>query len=176
MKNAAQYREPRPIAGWVLALLSLAVGLVAGFGAVVFRDLIGGFHNLLFFGRFSFYYDANIHTAPSPWGAWVILAPVLGAVGVACLVKTFTPEAKGHGVPKWNLYAIKMAAVFMISTSTLAMRTGFTPRWIAFLGFACALLLLLSGRYIGWILGRDSTACRCQGVPSAARSRVSPTH
>jgi hypothetical protein len=27
-----------------------------------------------------------------------------------------------------------------------------TPRWIAFLGFACALLLLLSGRYIDWIL------------------------
>jgi hypothetical protein len=51
-----------------------------------------------------------------------------------------------------NLYAIKMAGVFMISTSTLAMRTGFTPRWIAFLGFAFALLLLLSGRYIDWIL------------------------
>jgi hypothetical protein len=51
-----------------------------------------------------------------------------------------------------NLYAVKMAAVFMISTSTLAMRTGFTPRWIAFLGFACALLLLFSGRYIAWII------------------------
>src|SRR6266436_5928015 len=51
-----------------------------------------------------------------------------------------------------NLYAIKMAAVFMISTSTLTIRTGFTPRWIAFLGFACALLLLFSGRYIDWIL------------------------
>jgi hypothetical protein len=51
-----------------------------------------------------------------------------------------------------NLYAVKMAAVFIISTSTLAMRTGFTPRWTAFLGFACALLLLLSGRYIDWIL------------------------
>ncbi len=51
-----------------------------------------------------------------------------------------------------NLYAIKMAAVFMISTSTLTIRTGITPRWIAFLGFACALLLLFSGRYIDWIL------------------------
>jgi len=27
-----------------------------------------------------------------------------------------------------------------------------TPRWIAFLGFACALLFLFSGRYIDWIL------------------------
>jgi hypothetical protein len=44
-----------------------------------------------------------------------------------------------------KLYAVKMAAVFMISTSTLAMRIGITPRGTAFLGFACALLLLLSG-------------------------------
>src|SRR5271165_5858764 len=100
MKNAAQSGEPKPIPGWALALLSLAVGLVAGFGAVVFRDLIGIFHNLLFLGRFSFYYNANVHTAPSPWGAWVIFVPVLGAVGVAYLVKTFAPEAKGHGVPE----------------------------------------------------------------------------
>jgi hypothetical protein len=51
-----------------------------------------------------------------------------------------------------NLYAVKMAAVFMISTSTITIRTGFAPRWIAYLGFALALLLLLSGRYIDWIL------------------------
>jgi len=51
-----------------------------------------------------------------------------------------------------NLYAVKMAAVFMISTSTLAIRTGFTPRWTAFLGFTFALLMLLSGRYIDWII------------------------
>ena len=51
-----------------------------------------------------------------------------------------------------NLYAVKMAAVFMISTSTLAIRTGFIAHWIALLGYAFALLLLLSGRYIEWIL------------------------
>jgi hypothetical protein len=51
-----------------------------------------------------------------------------------------------------NLYAVKMAGVFMISTSTLTIRTGITPRWIAFLGFVCALLLLFSRRYIDWIL------------------------
>ena len=51
-----------------------------------------------------------------------------------------------------NLYAVKMAAVFMISTSTLATRTGIIARWIAFIGYAFALLLLLSGRYIEWIL------------------------
>src|SRR5208282_3639248 len=92
--------EPEPVAWWVMILCVLAVGVIAGFGAVVFRAMIGAFHNLLFLGRFSFDYDANVHTPASPWGAWIILAPVLGAIVVAFLVKTFAPEAKGHGVPE----------------------------------------------------------------------------
>jgi CIC family chloride channel protein len=93
-------REPGLAAWWVMVLCALAVGVIAGFGAVVFRAMIGGFHNLLFLGQWSFDYDANVHTPPSPWGAWVILVPVLGAIGVAFLVQTFAPEAKGHGVPE----------------------------------------------------------------------------
>lgn len=34
-----------------------------------------------------------------------------------------------------NLYAIRMAGVFMMSTATLALRTGFIARPIALLGF-----------------------------------------
>src|SRR5262249_556466 len=34
------------------------------------------------------------------WGPLVILVPVLGAIGVAFIVGTFAPEAKGHGVPE----------------------------------------------------------------------------
>jgi CIC family chloride channel protein len=83
-----------------LVLLAVAVGVFAGIGAVLLRDLIGLFHNLAFSGTFSIAYDANVHTRPSRWGAWVILAPVAGAAVVAFLVKTFAPEAKGHGVPE----------------------------------------------------------------------------
>ena len=50
-----------------------------------------------------------------------------------------------------NVYAIRMAAVFMISTCTLAMRIGLFPRWMAFLGYALALLLLLSPGGLYWI-------------------------
>ncbi len=83
-----------------LALLAVLVGVVGGFGAVAFRGLIAFFHNLLFLGKLSLTYDANIHTLPSPWGPAVILVPVLGAAGVAFLVTKFAPEAKGHGVPE----------------------------------------------------------------------------
>ena len=83
-----------------LSLLALGLGVVTGFGAVLFRDLIGLIHNLLFTGHAVIHYDANIFTAPSPWGALVILVPVLGAIGVTFLVTNFAPEAKGHGVPE----------------------------------------------------------------------------
>ena len=80
--------------------LSILVGAVASLGAILFRALIGLLHNLFFLGKFTTVYDANLHTPPSPWGALVILVPVVGAVGVAFLVKNFAPEAKGHGVPE----------------------------------------------------------------------------
>jgi CIC family chloride channel protein len=82
------------------SLLSVLIGVVAGLGAVVFRGLIALFHNLLFLGKLSVAYDANAHTPPSPWGPFIMLVPVLGALGVAYLVKNFAPEAKGHGVPE----------------------------------------------------------------------------
>jgi hypothetical protein len=52
-----------------------------------------------------------------------------------------------------NTYAIKMAGVFMISTATLFLRTKVTPRWMALLGYALALLLLVTiSRLSGIIL------------------------
>src|SRR6202000_1483300 len=83
-----------------LALLALGLGIVTGIGAVLFRDLISLIHNLLFAGHFSLHYDANVFTAPAPWGIFVILVPVLGSIGVTFLVSNFAPEAKGHGVPE----------------------------------------------------------------------------
>jgi chloride channel protein, CIC family len=92
-------RNP-PLNPFILALVAVLVGIIGGFGAVVFRGLIAFFHNLLFLGKFSLHYEANIHTLSSPWGPLVILVPVLGAAGVSFLVTQFAPEAKGHGVPE----------------------------------------------------------------------------
>jgi CIC family chloride channel protein len=98
MKSPAQLN--RPISHPWLWLLAVVVGIIAGFGAVLFRGLIGLLHNLFFLGKFSLLYNANLHTPASPWGMGIILVPVVGAIGVAFLVKNFAMEAKGHGVPE----------------------------------------------------------------------------
>jgi hypothetical protein len=49
------------------------------------------------------------------------------------------------------IYMIKMAAVFMISTSTVIIYTDIAPRWVAFLGFALAMLLLFGSSYLSWL-------------------------
>lgn len=93
-------REPHPLSLWFMCGIALAVGVTTGFGAVFFRDLIGVVHNLLFLGHLSVAYDARLFTPPSPWGALVILVPVIGSFGVTFIVRTFAPEARGHGVPE----------------------------------------------------------------------------
>ena len=49
-----------------------------------------------------------------------------------------------------NIYAVKIAGVFMITTSTIAIRTGIAARWIAYLGYALAVFLLFGGGFTDW--------------------------
>ncbi len=50
-----------------------------------------------------------------------------------------------------NTYAMRMAAVFMISTSTIGLRTGFVPRGVALCGYAIAVVLLLGLVVTLWV-------------------------
>lgn len=49
-----------------------------------------------------------------------------------------------------NIYMIKMASVFMITTSTIAISVRIFPRWLALLGYALALMLLFGSFYLRW--------------------------
>jgi hypothetical protein len=51
-----------------------------------------------------------------------------------------------------NTYAIKMAAVFIFVTSSIGLRTAFLPRWLAFVGFASGLVMLLVITDFSWIV------------------------
>jgi len=50
-----------------------------------------------------------------------------------------------------HIYAMKMAGVFMITTSTISLRTRVFPHWMAVLGYGLAIALLLSVGTIEWI-------------------------
>jgi hypothetical protein len=49
-----------------------------------------------------------------------------------------------------NIYAVKMAGVFMFSISTIVISTGFAPRYVGFLGYGLALFLLFGNLYVEW--------------------------
>jgi hypothetical protein len=50
-----------------------------------------------------------------------------------------------------NTYAVKMAAVFIIVTSTIGLRTAVFPRWMAVVGYVLALVMLLTIGGFAWI-------------------------
>ncbi len=59
----------------------------------------------------------------------------------------------GHGSTQVliSVYAMRMAAVFTLSVSTVGMRASAFPRWLALLGYAVALVLLLGAGEHRWV-------------------------
>jgi MFS family permease len=51
-----------------------------------------------------------------------------------------------------NVYAMKMAGVFMISTATISVRTAIMPRWMSLLTYVVALVQLLSIGFVVWAI------------------------
>ena len=51
-----------------------------------------------------------------------------------------------------NIYLVKTASVFMITTSTIALHTRLTPTWLAVGGYVIALVLLIGSSYFDWSL------------------------
>ena len=49
-----------------------------------------------------------------------------------------------------NVYMVKMAVVFMITTSTMAVFTRFVPRSLGMLGYGLSLLLLFGSYFVRW--------------------------
>jgi hypothetical protein len=50
-----------------------------------------------------------------------------------------------------HVYAMRMAGVFTISAATITMRTQVIPRWIAFVGYAAAVVMLVSIGLTPWV-------------------------
>lgn len=50
-----------------------------------------------------------------------------------------------------NVYAIRMGAVFILSSTTIALRTGILPRWLVVAGYVVGVVLLLSVTLSPWM-------------------------
>jgi hypothetical protein len=50
----------------------------------------------------------------------------------------------------FSVYAMRMAAVFTISVSTVGLRTSGLPRWVSYLGYLIALVLLVAAANQQW--------------------------
>ena len=156
-RRAAQDEERR-VGLLVLCALALVVGVMTGVGAVALRALIGLFHNALYNGTFSIWYDANVSEGPSRFGDFVVLSPILGGLVVVFLVQRFAPEAKGHGVPevmdavfyksgniRWQVAVIKsLASALSIGSGAAVGREGPIIQIGAALGSAFAQAIRLS--------------------------------
>jgi hypothetical protein len=116
----------------------------------VLRDRLGDledrFFATVFFGS-GLLFLAMLFVAAAVAGAAIMAHAAQGEA--LAQSGTFTlARALSHSI--MNIYAVKVAAVFMFTTSTIAISTGIAARWIAYLGYALAAFLLLGGGFTDW--------------------------
>jgi hypothetical protein len=58
---------------------------------------------------------------------------------------------RSTGYALMNTYGVKMAAVFIIVTSSIGLRTAIFPRWMALVGYVLALVMLFTITNFAWI-------------------------
>jgi len=91
---------------------------------------------------------AMLFTAAAIAGAVLI---VHGAEPAAMPDSATFALARAVAYSLMNVYAVRIAGVFMITTSTIALYTGLTPRWIAHLGYGAAAILIFGGGMTDWM-------------------------
>jgi len=141
--------DVKPI-GLALTLLPFAGIAFLWFMGVV-RDRLGEYEDRFFATVFlgsGLLFLAMLFSSAAIAGGIMI---AYGASPTALLSSETYAFARAATFVILNTYAIKMAGVFMISTCTLFLRTKVTPRWMALLGYALALLLLVSISHVSWI-------------------------
>lgn len=152
--------DPLDTGAWVATesrTVALALNLVPFAGVAflwfigVLRDRLGQqedrFFATVFFGS-ALLFLAMLFASAAVAGAFILVA---SSAEPNELINSSTFRfARATAYIITNVYAIKMAGVFMISTSTVLIYTEIAPRWIAILGYVLACILLLGSYYISW--------------------------
>jgi MFS family permease len=136
--------------GFALNLLPFA-GIAFLWFVGALRDRLGvledRFFSTVFLGS-SLLFLAMLFTSAAAIGA-IIVAFSAGPYDLTNSAAFYLARTLAYNVA--TIYMVKMAGVFMISTSTVVIYTDIAPRWVALLGFALALLLLFGSTYFSWI-------------------------
>ncbi|HYB05025.1 MAG TPA: chloride channel protein, partial [Nitrososphaerales archaeon] len=81
----------------LLTIISVGVGIIAGFIAFILYHLIGLFTNLFYFQRISFSFASP---ATNTLGLVAIIMPVIGGLIAGLMIKFGSPKIVGHGIPE----------------------------------------------------------------------------
>lgn len=151
--------DPQDTGSWLSGgrrTVSLALNLLPFAGIAflwfigVVRDRLGQYEDRLFatvfLGSGLLFLATQFASAAIAGSILIVFDSIPGTLidsGIYTFGRTVTYEIV-------NVYTMKMAGVFMISTCTLSLRTGIIPRWMAYLGLVLALFLLLSIGFFYW--------------------------
>ncbi len=137
------------------AQIKVALGLMPYAGVAflwfigVIRDRLGDLEDKFFA---SIFFGSGLVFIASIFASSAIAAGILAAAQVdpaaAVDVTTF---ARAEMLEITNVYALRMAGVFMVSLGTVWLRTGVMHRWTAILTYLLALVLLLVINLSLWV-------------------------
>ena len=151
--------DPQEDGGWLTAnwsTVSLALNLVP-FAGIAFLWFIGVVRDRL--GQAEDRFFATVFLGSGLLFLAMMFASAAVAGGTIRIYGTAPSQLIESGLYTFgrnvtyeimNVYTLKMAGVFMLTTCTLSLRTRILPRWIIFLGFILALFLLLSLGLVNW--------------------------
>ncbi|HEX6939926.1 MAG TPA: chloride channel protein [Longimicrobiales bacterium] len=80
-----------------IAAIAVVVGIAGGFVAEALLRLIGLITNLVFFRQVGF---ELLPPVLADAGAWLLVAPVLGAIVIGLMARFGSPAIRGHGIPE----------------------------------------------------------------------------
>jgi hypothetical protein len=153
--------DPLERGAWLIddtTYVALAMNLVP-FAGIAFLWFVGVLRDRLGAREDQFFATVFLGSAFLLLAMLFAAAAVVGAIIIAFHA---SPEevvhsptfhfARGLAYGMVNIYLVKAAGVFMVTTSTIAIYTRLTPRWLAIAGYAIAAFFLIGSSYFGWSL------------------------
>ncbi len=154
-------RDPLEPGAWLhsgTANVAFALNLVP-FAGIAFLWFVGVLRDRLGAREDRFFATVFLGSALLLVAMLFAVAATIGAIILAfhgapeMLINSATFHfARGLAHGMINIYLMKTAAVFMITTSTIALHTRLTPRWLAIGGYVVAGILLIGSYYLDWSL------------------------